>query len=124
MKRKDFLKIIGTVLGISIIAPTLAIKTFTKTQEKNIDNDFIIDADGNIRYIGVTNKEITVLSFHRWLQDKSEKANKPSFRYTNNIIELHQPYKADKSTIQHLTNGTLIQTRNGKREEYFSVSNW
>jgi len=111
-------------LGVLIITPILAIKTFTKTQEKNIDTDFIIDADGNIRYIGITNKEITVLRFHRWLQDESEKASESSFRYTDNIIELHQPYKADESVIQHLIDGTLIQTRNGKTEEYSSVSNW
>jgi len=91
-----------------------------------IADDFSIDTNGDIRYIGANHGQAgagyyTVLDFHRWLQDLADDASAsgddllditdetPSDRSTDNIITLFEPYNIDDATAEHLFDGSIIQ---------------
>jgi len=91
-----------------------------------IADDFKIETNGDIRYIGADHGQAgagyyTVLEFHRWLQDLADDASAsgddllditddtPSDRSTDNIITLFDPYNIDDATAEHLYDGSIIQ---------------
>ena len=86
-----------------------------------IGDDFSIAANGDIRYTGTTTN-YTVIALHRWLQDLADDAvasgddimditkTTPSSRSTDNIIELLAPYNVDDAAIEHLYDGSIIQS--------------
>jgi hypothetical protein len=91
-----------------------------------IANDFEIQADKDIRYIGAAHGAsgagyYTVIEFHRWLQDLADDAaaagddfmditeDTPSDRSTDNIITLLNGYNLDDTSAEHLYGGSIIQ---------------
>jgi hypothetical protein len=86
-----------------------------------IQDDFSIAANGDIRYTG-TGTNYTVIQLHRWLGDLMDDAQAAgndilditdataSERSTDNIITLNSPYNVDDIAIQHLYDGSIIQS--------------
>lgn len=86
-----------------------------------IQDDFEIQADGDIRHISGTTT-YTVLELHRWLQDYADQAqasgddfmdittSTPSERSTDNIITLNAPFNIDDTAAQYLYDGSISQT--------------
>ncbi|MHC4707002.1 MAG: hypothetical protein ACYS8I_07945, partial [Planctomycetota bacterium] len=91
--------------------------------------DWTVDsATGNIRYIGhdhngVSPSYATVIELHRWLQeladdqvpaDTSDEVYismlNPSVRSTDNIITLINGYNVDAAAVEHLYDGSIIQS--------------
>lgn len=86
-----------------------------------IGDDFEIQNDKDIRYIGSTSN-YTVLEFHRWLQDLADDAaatpddymditrETPSDKQFDTIITLINGYNIDDTAAQHLYGGSIIQS--------------
>lgn len=92
-----------------------------------IADDFEIQADKDIRYIGAAHGAAgagyyTVLQFHRWLQDLADDSGSagddlldisketPSDKLFDTIIELVNGYNIDDTAAEHLFAGSIIQT--------------
>lgn len=87
-----------------------------------VDTDYSIDVSGNIRYTG-SGTNNTILEFHRWLGKKQDDAQAvgndildatkpvPSARSTDNYITLLYPYNVDEIVMQHLYDGSIVQSR-------------
>lgn len=85
-----------------------------------IGDDFEIQNDKDIRYIGST-ANYTVLELHRWLQDLADNASTtpddflditretPSDKSFDTIINLVNGYNIDDTAAQHLYGGSIIQ---------------
>ena len=85
-----------------------------------IADDFEIQADKDIRYVGSTNN-YTVLELHRWLQGLADDASSsgddlmaidkdtPSDKSFDTIINLINGYNIDDTAAQHLYGGSIIQ---------------
>lgn len=114
-----------------------------------VDGDWSVDRQtGDIRYLGAdhdgtdlgngstTPSYVTVLQFHRFLQDLADNASStaqdelditdtdPSSRSTNNIISLKGNYNIDYATSQHIYNGSIKQTISGNEEIYAGFVNF
>lgn len=91
-----------------------------------IADDFEIQADKDIRYIGAAHGAAgagyyTVLEFHRWLQDLADDAGAsgddlldisketPSDKAFDTIINLVNGYNIDDTAAEHLYQGSIIQ---------------
>lgn len=86
-----------------------------------IADDFEIQNDKDIRYIGTT-ANYTVLQLHRWLQDLADDASSsgddfmditketPSDKSFDTIINLINGFNIDDATAQHLYGGSIIQS--------------
>jgi len=86
-----------------------------------IEDDFTVDLNGDIRYVGGGSTYYTVLELHRFLQDLADDqeasgndliditSTKPSERSTDNIIELLEPYNIDKDASEQLYDGSILQ---------------
>lgn len=86
-----------------------------------IADDFTVDANGDIRYVGSTDN-YTVIALHRWLGDLMDNAEASgddilditdataSERSTDNIITLKYPYNINDAAAQHLYDGSIIQS--------------
>ncbi|MGL5936127.1 MAG: hypothetical protein ACRCZI_10970, partial [Cetobacterium sp.] len=85
-----------------------------------IQDDFEIQNDKDIRYVGTT-ANYTVLQLHRWLQDLADDASSssddfmditrdtPSDKSFDTIINLINSYNIDDTAAQHLYGGSIIQ---------------
>ena len=94
-----------------------------------VATDWTVDRQtGNIRYTGadhngVSPSYVTVIEFHRWLQDLADDASytpasgdelditdvTPSDRSTDNIITLINGYNIDDASAEHIYDGSIIQ---------------
>jgi len=86
-----------------------------------IGDDFEIQNDKDIRYVGST-ANYTVLELHRWLQDLADDAaasgndflditkDTPSDKQFDTIITLINGFNIDDTAAQHLYGGSVIQT--------------
>lgn len=86
-----------------------------------IGDDFEIQNDKDIRYIGTT-ANYTVLQLHRWLQDLADDASSsaddfmditkdtPSDKQFDTIITLTNGFNIDDVASRHLYGGSIIQT--------------
>jgi hypothetical protein len=86
-----------------------------------IGDDFEIQGDKDIRYIG-SSANYTVLAFHRWLQDLADDAasagddymditkDTPSDKSFDTIINLINGFNIDDTAAQHLYGGSIIQS--------------
>lgn len=96
-------------------------------------------SNGNIRYIGddhtgVNPSYATVIEFHRWLQGLADDAvavgddelditnTDPSRRSTDNIITLINGYNVTATEMEHLYDGSIIQS--GGAEIYDGIVNF
>lgn len=85
-----------------------------------IADDFSVDTNGDIRYIGA-GPTYTVLAFHRFLQTLADDASAsgddllditsdtPSERSTDNIISLLGTYNIDDTAAEYLYDGSISQ---------------
>lgn len=83
------------------------------------DEAFSLDANGNIRYIGLPEGKFTVLELHRWLQDKADDMDPmallsmydstPSIRATDQVITLLDNHNIDNEVARHLMEGSITQ---------------
>ena len=114
-----------------------------------VEADWEVDrSNGNIRYVGAfhdgtagpntgtTPSYVTVLQFHRFLQDLADNASStstdqlditdldPSSRSTNNIVTLKGNYNIDYETSQHIYDGSIKQTPAGGEEIYAGFVNF
>lgn len=86
--------------------------------------DWTIATNGDIRWTGAgTATNVTVLEFHRWLQDLADDPvatpatsdllditdSTPSDRATDNIITLINGYNIDDTAAQHIFDGSVTQ---------------
>ena len=86
-----------------------------------IKDDFNVELNGNITYVGGGSTYYTVLELHRLLQDLADDeqasgndlvditSTKPSERSTDNIIELISPYNIDDDASEQLFDGSITQ---------------
>jgi len=92
-----------------------------------IATDWVVDSSTkNIRYIGdnhngASPSYVTVIDFHRWLQDLADDAaftgddelditvQTPSDRSTDNIITLINNYNIDDVAAEHIFDGSIVQ---------------
>jgi hypothetical protein len=92
-----------------------------------VDTDWeVTRSSGNIRYTGddhsgASPSYVTVLEFHRWLQDLADDAvatgddelditnTDPSRRSTDNIVTLINGYNIDDNAAEHIYDGSIIQ---------------
>ena len=103
-----------------------------------IGDDFEIQADRDIRYVGAAHGAngagyYTVLEFHRWLADLADDASatgddlhdmsKPtaSEKSFETIIFLRNSYNIDALAAEHLYNGSIIQGSGGTEEIWDGV---
>lgn len=125
MKRRSFLKGLVGVIGAGI-APIAGatIKALEKSAVTEFPTGWTVSANGDIRYEGSPDQpRVTVLEFHRWLQNMSDRmpvgtddpvqldilSQNPSDRQTDHIIMLKHPYNIDDQTSEHLYEGSLRQ---------------
>jgi hypothetical protein len=86
--------------------------------------DWTIAVNGDIRWTGAgTATNVTVLEFHRWLQDLADDAvaasassdllditdDTPSDRATDNIITLLNGYNITDTEAQHIFDGSIAR---------------
>jgi hypothetical protein len=86
-----------------------------------IEDDFLVQANGDIRHTGANTDTYTVIEFHRWLGDLMDDAQASgddflditdataSERATDNYITLNSPYNIDDTTAQYLYDGSIVQ---------------
>lgn len=86
-----------------------------------IADDFTVALNGDIRYVGGGSTYYTVLELHRFLQaladDEVASGNdlvditslSPSFRFTDQIIQLNSPYNIDDDAAEQLYGGSISQ---------------
>jgi len=86
-----------------------------------IEDDFLVQANGDIRHTGSNTDTYTVIQFHRWLGDLMDDAQASgddflditdataSERATDNYITLNSPYNVDDATAQYLYDGSIVQ---------------
>ncbi len=85
-----------------------------------IQDDFSINAAGDIRYTGST-ANYTVIELHRWFGDLMDDAQASgndilditdataSERATDNLITLLSPYNIDDTAAEHIYDGSIVQ---------------
>jgi len=99
--------------------------TFTRNAAGGGEIDYI--GDDHLRFGGTTPGYITVIELHRWLQgladdpeytgdDEIDIINvNPSLRSTDNIITLTADVTITDAAIEHLYDGTIVQSSDGTR---------
>jgi len=77
--------------------------------------------NGVIKYIGSKNTQVSVLEFHRFLQNCADNEDPtedidlciidptPSMRYSDQHIELINEYTIDEKCVKYLTHGVLVE---------------
>ena len=100
---------------------------------KIIPGNWMFDGK-TIKYIGPRDGYCTVVELHRWLQDQADQPPgdnllditdpTPSTRFTDHIIRLENGWHVEQKGIQHLHDGSLIQTVNGEEQIYDGVINY
>ena len=103
--------------------------TFTRNATGGGAIDYI--GDDHLRYGGSTPNYITVIELHRWLQDLADDPEytgddeidiinlNPSLRSTDNIITLTSDVTITDAGIEHLFDGTIVQSSDGTRWDGF-----
>jgi hypothetical protein len=69
-----------------------------------------INPNGDIRWVGTSDKTYTTIEFHRNLMKWSEENAHlpiPSDRLTDEYIEINYPYNIDNEMANRITNGSI-----------------
>lgn len=107
----------------------MAIAAADWTFTRNATGGGVIDyiGDDHLRFGGTTPNYITVIELHRWLQDLADDAEytgddeidiinvNPSIRSTDNIITLTADVTITDAAVEHLFDGTILQSSDGTR---------
>ena len=117
MKRREFLKYTGIAAAAAAAPITLA--DIETGDVPTVVDDWAIHANGDIRYIGTSDRNYTVLELHRYLQNLADDIpsdgmmditwETPSLRCTDQIVELTGDWNIDDNAAEHLYGGSISQ---------------
>ena len=99
-------------------------------RELDIDNDFHVFPEGDIRHIRGTTI-YTVLELHRWLQNQADSFNvrqainitspTPSTRINDNMIRIELPLNIDDHACMYLKDGSLENSNGDLYDSVMSI---
>lgn len=122
INRRQFLQALFVAPAIIKLSPVMAL--YVPPEKKIITDPWIIDEQGNIRYVGAEEATYKVGDLYRFLRDQNilrPGQENPTYRDLS-LVDLDGQRMADRKTIEHLYDGTLVQVENGQQAIYTSTN--